>query len=183
MKHLLHGAWRIWIATVVIIAAVLGLGWLATVGAKEVWGVEAREVLTGSMVPTYPVGSIVWYGQPTGADLLIQRAVGVEVDGAFVTHRVVAIEDGFATLKGDANENADVTKVTQANVKAIPFAVTTGTAAVIVKAVLTPSTAIVAALVVVITLVLDAIGKAVLNRRDQKRYERQLEAARRETAD
>lgn len=81
-------------------------------------GYKPLVVLSGSMEPTYKVGSIIYYEEKT--DEIEQGDVIVFESGnaSFVTHRVkeVVDEDTFIT-KGDANESEDPEKVELQSVK------------------------------------------------------------------
>lgn len=89
------------LAAAVIILAV-ALGWRPVV------------LLSGSMSPTAPTGSLVVASPVDGERVLVGDVVTVTWPGATtpVTHRVVAIERGedgavLATTKGDANDEVD----------------------------------------------------------------------------
>jgi signal peptidase len=106
-----------------------GRGWLsATLGAVSIavllplatflvsaWllGWQLQSVQSGSMSPTYPVGSLLVIGQIDAADVQAGMAVVFEdplTPGRLVTHRVVQVAPG-PTLQfithGDANPAAD----------------------------------------------------------------------------
>lgn len=83
-------------------------GLAALLLVPRIWGCETLAVLTGSMEPAYPVGSLVYIEKtdPTGireGDVITFRMT----DSMIVTHRVVAVEDGFFLTKGDANAQPD----------------------------------------------------------------------------
>lgn len=125
------GVAKVWTWLIVIVCIITWLIVGTMTVAEKVWGVTARTVATASMVPTYDIGDLVWYTQPTGADLAPGRAVAIAPDGdtaALCTHRVVSVEaDGTATLAGDAFVDEGVVDVfhpTQADVRGVPFAVT-----------------------------------------------------------
>lgn len=96
-------------------------------------GIEHRTVLTGSMVPTYNVGDILWYAPssgPLGDDLRVGQAVLIAPEGNAenaYTHRVASIDDdGTVNTAGDAFAGEGLTDIyhpTQADVLAIPFTV------------------------------------------------------------
>lgn len=112
---------------------VLGTLLLVIISAAAVLmllGGQLNRVTTGSMEPTYATGSWVLTLPPTGADLQVGQAVGVALDDGYkYTHRVVAVEDGVATLQGDANPLPDANTVTQDDVWGVPVNNISGPAA------------------------------------------------------
>lgn len=89
-------------------------------------------VLSGSMEPAYPVGSVIYYKSASPDDISAGDPITFRAgeDGALITHRVVEkreITREFVT-KGDANETADPSPVSYALVVgkasgwAIPYA-------------------------------------------------------------
>jgi signal peptidase I len=81
-------------------------------------GWQLMSVLTGSMAPTYPVGSLLVIGQIDAAD--VEAGMAIVFDdpgepGRLVAHRVVATTAGTAvafTTQGDANPSPDPNPVT-----------------------------------------------------------------------
>lgn len=91
----------------IIVAITLVLALLMALPSMLGW--QQLVVLTGSMEPAIPVGSMV-YVQPTDSATLAQGDVVTYVaNGSEVTHRVEAnnATEGQLTTKGDANEQAD----------------------------------------------------------------------------
>lgn len=127
MTHVLLFLAKLWTAAIILVCAFT----VTAVGTLSIFlptlGIEQRVITSESMMPTYYVGDRVWYSSPTGGDLIPGRAVGIQFDDDFYTHRVVSVDPvtGLATLKGDGQDNFDVTKVTQADVAGVPFHVTT----------------------------------------------------------
>ena len=84
-------------------------------------GYEGYVVISGSMEPTIPVGSVI-YSKKTDPSLLQTGDVIVFINEARgttpITHRVLANDPstGTITTKGDANESADIDPVTYDNV-------------------------------------------------------------------
>ena len=82
-------------------------------------------VLSGSMEPTYPVGSLVYVRAAEGADVRPGDPVTFVADerGTVATHRVVAVDTDAQLLitKGDANNTLDGSPVSFANVIGRPF--------------------------------------------------------------
>ena len=97
-----------------------GLGWGLTVAAIMVafllvgvrlLGVEAYAVLSGSMEPTYPTGSLI-YVKPVSPEAIREGdpiTFVLNEDLVVATHRVVTVDEenrSFIT-KGDANDAVD----------------------------------------------------------------------------
>lgn len=75
-------------------------------------------VLTGSMEPTYSVGSVIYYKQVPKEEIKQGDAITFTLnDNTFVTHRVNKIENDMYETKGDANESPDPEKVSYDNIK------------------------------------------------------------------
>jgi signal peptidase len=115
MRHLIRTASRAlgWSAAALALSLVVAL-----IVVPRVTGGAALTVVSGSMEPTYPVGSIVVvlpvaaYEVAPGDVITYQRAPGV---AEFVTHRVVDVhadtEPRTFTTKGDANRVLDADPV------------------------------------------------------------------------
>ena len=77
------------------------------------WGDTPLAVLTGSMEPTFNVGSIIYYEKinPTKFeknDILVWE----NSSGEYISHRIVDINEKYEfTTKGDANNSVDSEKV------------------------------------------------------------------------
>ena len=74
-------------------------------------GYELFHVVSGSMEPSIPVGSVV-YVKPTAPETVaVGQVIAFESEGSVVIHRVVnnKIVEGLFTTKGDANEGEDMT--------------------------------------------------------------------------
>lgn len=84
-------------------------------------GYEGYVVVSGSMEPAIPAGSVI-YSKKTDPALLVTGDVIVFIDETRgttpITHRVVTNDTstGTITTKGDANGNADINPVTYDNV-------------------------------------------------------------------
>ena len=91
---------------------------LITSKTDKFLGIQSFVVLSGSMQPTIPVGSIIytqkqsWY--PQGSIISFKKA------DATVTHRVVKVTNRANTLyyqtKGDANKTPDPNTISQGNI-------------------------------------------------------------------
>ena len=93
-------------------------------------------VLSGSMEPTYPVGSVIYYKALAYEDIAVGDAITFKIGGgALATHRVIEKDDEVQEFmtKGDNNPTEDVNPIAYANVAgktakiAIPYAGTLAT--------------------------------------------------------
>ena len=88
-------------------------------------------VLSGSMEPTYPVGSVIYYKATEYKDINVGDAITFGIgENSLATHRVIGKDDANQELrtKGDNNPTEDPNPVLYANVAgktaklAIPYA-------------------------------------------------------------
>ena len=101
--RILQGLMRV--ICLLLIVAVCGIG------IPRLFGINEFNVLTGSMQPTYPVGSLVFV-QPKDPSTIRPGEVVtciVSEDLEMVTHRVMTnnYDDKTLTTKGDANQASD----------------------------------------------------------------------------
>lgn len=100
----------------VILAALLFL--------PRIFGLQPLAVLSGSMEPTYHVGSLI-YVDKVGADKIsVGDPMTFKLSGeTVVTHRVVEKNEAeqYFVTKGDANENVDGGEVAFSNVIGKPL--------------------------------------------------------------
>ena len=107
------------IAGILILLAVIGLSLIVVL--PKAFGLTAYNITSGSMVPTIPIGSIV-YVQPVSAEELsgieTDEIIAYTSEGSVVVHRVVSnhIVEGELITKGDYNEGNDMLAVPYANV-------------------------------------------------------------------
>lgn len=92
------------VVLVVIIAILL-------VGVRIV-GLTPYTVLSPSMTPTYPVGSVLYVSKVSADELKVGDPLTYTLDGKTVTHRIVEKNENDLTgvsfiTKGDANKIAD----------------------------------------------------------------------------
>ena len=76
----------------------------------KVMGYEEMAVLTGSMEPNYPVGSLIFVKEENPEKLQVGDVITYRLSGdTVVTHRVVEInkDEQSVITKGDANESND----------------------------------------------------------------------------
>lgn len=69
--------------------------------------IQMRTVISGSMEPTIPIGSLIVSKEVPVNKLQVGDIVSFESNGEIVTHRIAKIEDKKIYTKGDANESLD----------------------------------------------------------------------------
>ena len=92
------------------ILAVVLLALASVLIVPYLMGYTELAVLTGSMQPTLPVGTLIYVKETDPAQLEVGDVVTYRLDGdTMVTHRVVEINPEAQTLitQGDANEDPD----------------------------------------------------------------------------
>ena len=94
-------------------AAIIGAACILGFAATQLFGVQALVVVSGSMEPAIPVGSLLLTREVPAAEASVGDVVTTErpQGGGLVTHRLVASEQDGAlwsmTLRGDANRADD----------------------------------------------------------------------------
>jgi signal peptidase len=83
-------------------------------------GYQVYTVISGSMEPAIPVGSLVYVRQEEPENILADDVIafyGAGADGAITTHRVVEnhVVSGEFVTKGDANDSNDINPIPYAN--------------------------------------------------------------------
>ena len=114
------------VTTVLLVIVLLLAG--ALVGVR-IFGIAPYTVLSGSMEPTYHVGSLIYVKKVDVADLKVGDPITYVIEGGtVVTHRIVEFvpeygEDGSTgyRVKGDANKTADGTPVHANNILGKPI--------------------------------------------------------------
>ncbi|WP_455682711.1 signal peptidase I [Thomasclavelia sp.] len=89
----------------------------------KAFNIQPTAVLSGSMEPTYPVGSLIFVDHNVSKDdIEVGKAITFKIsDTTLVTHRVVEINDkGEYVTKGDANKSNDGDEVKFENVVGMP---------------------------------------------------------------
>ena len=75
-------------------------------------------VLSGSMEPTYKVGSVIYYKKVSEKELKEGDVITFNVNNnKMVSHRIANIDNGLIETKGDANNTSDVHKIRYENIK------------------------------------------------------------------
>jgi len=95
----------------------------------RLFGVQVYTVLSGSMEPSYPVGSVIYVKDADPDTLWVGDVVTFESDAdLIVTHRIVSAEAAaddpntvYFRTKGDANTDADAELLTQDRILGKPF--------------------------------------------------------------
>ena len=114
---------KIWNVVSRILVALVVLLAIALVGVRLV-GIKTYAVVSGSMEPTYPTGSLLYVKSIDVKELKVGDAITFMVDEDTVaTHRIIEIipdEEDSSVLRfrtqGDANETADGTPVHYKNI-------------------------------------------------------------------
>jgi len=102
---------KIWNGVNGVLITAAALLAIALVGIRLI-GIEPFVVLSGSMEPEYPVGSMVYVREAEAAELEVGDVVTFNIgNGVRGTHRIIEVieENGKRSFltKGDANEYAD----------------------------------------------------------------------------
>lgn len=79
----------------------------------RLFGYEIYEVVSGSMEPEIPVGSVIYVAAAEPEDILEDDVIAFRSGESIITHRVVTNRrlDGEFVTKGDANELEDMNSV------------------------------------------------------------------------
>ncbi len=80
-------------------------------------GYQIYDVVSGSMEPTVPVGSIIYVKEAEPSSIKKGDIIAFQSGESIVMHRVVdnKIVEGTFTTKGDANPSEDMNEVPYAN--------------------------------------------------------------------
>lgn len=102
-----------WIILLGVIAA------LVPVTVPRFMGYEIYNVVSGSMEPEMPVGSIAYVKAVDPVMLEDGEIAAYATEGSVIMHRVVSNHkvEGYLITKGDANEDEDIKEVQYANVR------------------------------------------------------------------
>ncbi len=103
---------------------ILLLALVAVLFLPRIIGLKPLAVLSGSMEPTYHVGSLIYVKQVEPSQIQVGDAMTYKIsEDTMVTHRVVAKDEAAQTFqtKGDANEVTDGGQVNYTNVVGIPL--------------------------------------------------------------
>lgn len=120
MKRFIRKSWQIFTSILVVLAVLIAV---ALVGVRLL-GFQVYTVLSGSMEPEYPVGSLIYVKEVDVHDLSVGDDITFRLDGnTIVTHRITEIIPDaeepqslrFRT-KGLANEFEDANPVPDSNI-------------------------------------------------------------------
>ncbi len=108
MKKTLKKVYSVVINVLIVLVAVLAI---ALVGVR-LFGLTPYAVISGSMEPEYPVGSVIYIQNISADELKVDDSITYDCSGVTVTHRIVDIVNDPQTglcfkTKGDANNIAD----------------------------------------------------------------------------
>ncbi len=83
----------------------------------KLFGNNPVVVLSNSMTPTYPIGTIVYYHHVPKENIQIKDVITFKTtNNKFVTHRVNKLVDNKFQTKGDANNSPDAQLVDYENI-------------------------------------------------------------------
>ena len=101
-----------------IIILIVVIGSLLPITLPHYMGYEIYNVISGSMEPDIPVGSIIFVKSVEPDTLEEGDVVAFMSGGSIVTHRIISnhLVEAYLTTKGDANEQEDRGEVPYANV-------------------------------------------------------------------
>lgn len=111
-RKIIHGTVKVLHIKLTILAFIflpIAVFTLITSKTDRIGGIKSLVVLTGSMTPSIPQGSVIFIKSAEAYSM--GDVVTFEQKGRLVTHRIEAIEnmngDTFFATKGDANNSAD----------------------------------------------------------------------------
>lgn len=102
-------------ALILLALAVVAIG---SSVAPRVMGMQSYAIISGSMEPAYPTGSLVYAEPADGAELQAGDVAAFWRDEDVIVHRVEEVDEGAGELvtKGDANAELDLRPVPFGNV-------------------------------------------------------------------
>ena len=98
------------LGTLLLVGVIAVLGILAV---PQFLGYETYDIISGSMAPAIPVGSLIFVEPAEGVDIVEGDVIAFRTEGSVIAHRVTEnnIIEGTLTTKGDANAEEDFTAV------------------------------------------------------------------------
>ena len=114
---------KVWnfVTTAILIVLLLGI---AIMYIPKIFGIQPMIVLSGSMEPTYHVGSLLYIKNADANEIAVGDPITFYLDdNTLVTHRVVEIDkkNQTYTTKGDANEKEDGSPVSFDNIPQLGY--------------------------------------------------------------
>lgn len=118
MKKTINRIWNVITTCILIILMLIA----AVIFVPKLFGIEPLIVLSGSMEPTYPTGSLLYVKEINRENVKEKVPITFYLDeGTLVTHRVIEVkEDGTYVTQGDANDVADGGSVKYENILGTP---------------------------------------------------------------
>ena len=118
MKKTINRIWNVITTCILIILMLIA----AVIFVPKLFGIEPLIVLSGSMEPTYPTGSLLYVKEIDREDVKEKVPITFYRDESMlVTHRVIEVkEDGTYVTQGDANDVADGGSVKYENILGTP---------------------------------------------------------------
>lgn len=105
------------ISTMLVCVAML---FAFAISGVRLFGIQIYGVLTGSMEPAYPTGSLIYVKEVEPTELQVRDVITFNMSGTTATHRIIEIVQDDGTLrfrtKGDANDEPDASLVSAYNV-------------------------------------------------------------------
>jgi len=83
------------------------IGIYALICVPMIFGSRPVVVLSGSMLPTYKVGTIIYYKHVDQGEIQANDVITFQMSDTLVTHRVKRIENGQYITQGDNNNIED----------------------------------------------------------------------------
>ena len=81
-------------------------------------GYKPLIVLSGSMEPTYKIGTVIYYKQVPKEELKVGDIITFEIEkNELVSHRIYQVTDDYVVTKGDANNSPDNLEITYDKIK------------------------------------------------------------------
>lgn len=98
------------IGTIILVAVIAAC---VPIAAPRFLGFQAYNIISGSMEPELPTGSLVYVKATAPEDISAGDVIAFTADGSVVVHRTVEnhVVEGEIITKGDANEEPDMAPV------------------------------------------------------------------------
>ena len=91
------------------------------IGLPMLFNYKPLVVLSGSMEPTLPTGSVIYYHPVEESDLKVGDIVTFKLkdNKTLVSHRITSINNGIIQTKGDANNSVDSLDLTYSSIMVV----------------------------------------------------------------
>ncbi len=100
---------KIWNIVTAVLVAAIAIFAILLVGAR-LFGIQVYAVISGSMEPNYPVGSLIYVKKAEPEEIKVNDVITFVLPNEMpATHRVIEIDNKneYFKTKGDNNEEAD----------------------------------------------------------------------------